>query len=127
MAKLSVPIGTQQLCSNVQPRPPDVGAGGVVLAKGSHKVVMEAASLNNLNWTEGDVNAVFATLHRIENKLDPSHVDYINKDIEAKLNPIAENYEAAAKLGKWIMALLLALSLISGSIWAIVQTLHTSK
>lgn len=78
-------------------------------------------------WTEFDVNAVFATLHRIENKLDPTHTDYINKDIEAKLNPIVENYEAAAKLGKWIMATLLAVSLISGSIWAIVETVYSIK
>lgn len=83
--------------------------------------------VQNSQWTENDVNAVFATLRRIENKLDPTHTDYINRDIEAKLNPIAENYEAAAKLGKWIMAALLAISLISGSIWAIVQTIHTAK
>ena len=68
---------------------------------------------------------IIKVLTLVQNKLDPKHPDYINKNMEEKLNPISDNYDAAGKVGKWIMVLLLAISLISGTIWAIVQTIYT--
>jgi hypothetical protein len=49
------------------------------------------------------------------------------KNIENKLEPMAINYQAANKLGKWVMVILLAISLITGSLWAIISSVHTFK
>ena len=49
------------------------------------------------------------------------------KRIEDKLDPMVEVYQTAGKLWKWAMGVALLVSLITGSIWAVVQTLHTVK
>lgn len=56
------------------------------------------------------------TLKRIEQKTDAQ---------STILQPMAETYATATTLGKWLMPILLAISLIVGIVWGVIQiTLH---
>ncbi len=66
-------------------------------------------------------NAMHDLLIEISHKLDPRHDDYINKGIEETLKPISETYTSVSTMGKWIMAVLVAVSLIVGIIYAAVE------
>lgn len=70
---------------------------------------------------ETQFDALTEALQRIEAKLDPASPTYMLKDIEAKLNPISETYTTVGSLGKWTMALLVAISIVVGIIWGIIQ------
>jgi len=45
------------------------------------------------------------------------------KSIDEKLKPISETYSTVSSLGKWSMALLVALSLIAGIVYAVFEIL----
>ena len=45
------------------------------------------------------------------------------ESIDKKLTPISETYSAAAALGKWSMALLVAISLVAGIVYAVFEIL----
>lgn len=62
-----------------------------------------------------------ASLKRIEAKLNPDHPDYINRELEQKLDPIYENYEAATRLGKWLMAVAVFGSVLLGIVLSVKQ------
>jgi hypothetical protein len=48
------------------------------------------------------------------------------KRIEDTLQPISETYSSVSNLGRWLMTLLVALSLVFGTLWAAVQ-IFTNK
>lgn len=60
-----------------------------------------------------------ATLKRIEEKTDAQSI--ILDDQQNTLKPIMKTFDAASTLGKWVMLFLVALSLLVGIVWGMVQ------
>lgn len=61
--------------------------------------------------------------HLQEDATSSEEMHKLLKSIDDKLTPISETYTTVSRLGKWGMAALVALSLLSGIIYAVVATL----
>lgn len=47
--------------------------------------------------------------------------------IDKKLEPISDTYTTVGSLGKWTMGLLVAISIVVGIVWGIIQIITSAK
>ena len=61
------------------------------------------------------------TQHLADDKVKFEALQETLNKIDAKLEPISNTYKTVGTLGSWLMPLLVALSLVAGTIWAVVE------
>ena len=69
---------------------------------------------------------IFAMLGDIKDKLDPEHKNYINKSLEAKIDPVYDAYNTAGTMARWgkITVGTIVLILTGWAAWLTIITKH---